>query len=186
MLFTKSKIFKFKGGNKGFTVLEILTVVAIVILISTAMLMQKKGGEAQRRLNIDSQKLVYNLRKVQNYAMSAKESECSGNPVVPFGIVFRMSSPENYLLVSDCNSNKIYETDEVVISTIPLENSYIKEISPLSSLEVFFEAPIPQTYINTFTDNSSLGSVTICSKREDTLCKNITINVMGTISAQQD
>lgn len=186
MLFTKFKIFKFKGKKSGFTVLEMIAVIAIVVLISSSMLMQKSGGEDLRRLNMDAQKIVYNLRKAQNYAMSAKLSECSGNPVMPFGVIFNTSSPTSYVFISDCNNNKVYDpSEDIVISTVNIENSSISSISPLSYLHVFFAAPVPQTYINSPVINySDFGSITICSRRTQDLCKDITINSMGTIGTE--
>lgn len=186
MYFIKSKIFKFGAKKAGFTVIELLAVIGIMTLISIFMLSGRRSGEDQRKLNIDSQKLVQNLRKAQNYAMSAKESECTGNPVMPYGINLNSNSPSNYLFIADCNNSKIYDSGDFLVSTIPLGDSTISSISPSSggSLNIFFEAPIPKTYINGDTISGTTGEITLCSKRQASLCKSININLMGTIGTE--
>jgi prepilin-type N-terminal cleavage/methylation domain-containing protein len=183
MYFTKFKIFKFGEKNTGFTIIEMLVVISIMILISGSMLLGYKSGEDQRRLNIDSQKLVQILRKAQNYAMSAKEeSGCGNNKVTPYGISFNSGSATNYLFIADCNDDKHYDgiNGDILVSTISLSDSIISSVSP-SFLEIFFAAPIPSTYI---TGGSETGTITLCSKRRTSLCKSIIINVRGAISVQ--
>lgn len=182
MYFTKFKIFKFGAIKTGFTVIEMLVVISIMILISIFMLFGYRSGEDQRRLNIDSQKLVQSLRKAQNYAMSAKEeSECGNNKVTPYGISFNSGSATNYLFIADCDDDKHYDIDgDILVSTIPLADSTINSVSP-SLLEIFFAAPIPSTHI---TEESETGTITLCSKRQTSLCKSIIINVRGAISVQ--
>lgn len=173
--------------SAGFTLIEVLVIIAIIGFMSGAMFTGQKTGEDNRKLNIDSQKLVQNLRKAQSYAMSAKKSDCAGNTIIPYGISFNSSSASNYLLVADCNNNKIYDSaTDVLISTIILSDSAINSISPSSGgfLEIFFAPPIPQTYINTSVADAVNGVITLCGKRQTALCKSIIINMRGTISSQ--
>ena len=187
MYFTKFKIFKFGAKKAGFTLIELLVIIAVIGFMSGILLTGQRSGEDQRKLNIDSQKLVQNLRKAQSYAISAKKSDCSGNPATPYGVILNSGSPSNYILAADCNSNKIYDAGtDILISTVQLADSTINSVSPSSGgfLEVFFAPPIPQTYINTLTSESTNGTITLCGKRQTSLCKSIIINMRGTISTQ--
>lgn len=186
--YIKNKSFLFSSEDvTGFTLVELVVIIGIIGFMSSVMLSGQRSGEDQRKLNIDSQKLVQNIRKAQTYAMSAKKSDCAGNPTTPYGISLNSGSPANYLLAADCNNNKIYDAGtDILVSTIPLADSRINSVSPSSGgfLEIFFVPPIPKTYINTLTAESTNGTITLCGLRRMSLCKSIIINMRGTVSTQ--
>lgn len=185
MVYTTNK--KRKLSEYGFTLIELIIIIGIIGFMSAMMLSGQRRGEDQRKLNIEVQKLVQNVRKAQSYAMSAKKSDCAGNPTTPFGIILNSGSPASYLLAADCNGNKIYdEGSDILVSEILLADSRINSVSPSSGgyLEIFFSPPIPQIYINTLTAEATAANVTLCGLRQTSICKSIIINMRGMISTQ--
>ena len=176
------------NGNSGFTILELTITIAIVALLSAAVVGYQRGAGHNRELLLDAQKVMQDLRRVQNYALSVKTAQCGAQTVaVNYGIHFvRDSDRAVYELFKDCNSNQLWVSSETE-ATIQLANSAITNAAPRRSgaLHVVFIPPFPDVAIN--ADSTTAGrtaTLTICHLRSTSLCKTIIVNEKGAISIQ--
>lgn len=101
-------------SGKGFTLLEITVVVAIIILLSTIFVINYQGGEKQFVLKRSTHKLAQDLRAVQEMAMSSQETPPGLGlpetfPKGGYGIYFEKNS-NSYILFADCDGESDYDS----------------------------------------------------------------------------
>lgn len=171
----------------GFTLVELIVIIAIVGFMSATVISGQRVGSEQRKLTLESQKVVQSIRKAQNLAMSAQKSDCPGNTTVPFGIILSSGVPGQYYLVADCDKSLTYNGGDVIMETKILGDSRINSVNPVNvngNVEIFFSPPIPQTSINTSTSDLTSATVVLVGRRRTEFSKTINVNTKGMISIQ--
>ena len=167
--------------NKGFTMIELIVVMSIVGILSSALFFNWRSGEATFALQNSAYKLAQNIREMQEMAMEAKEIDCNGYTGSSFGVQFKSSWPTYYLLFVDCNDNQVQDANDKIFPTVNLEKGVkISTLSPVDSFSVLFVPPDPITYINDKTSGIE-GVITICLYSYPSKQKIITINTSGMI-----
>lgn len=165
--------------NKGFTLTELLTVIAIISIMSVLVLPNYRIGERQFALQRSAYKLAQDLRRAQEMTMSAKEFPAAPPTFMGvYGINFQLNFT-SYILFADLNNNKVFDSGEE-IENLSLEKGVkISNLSPASEgpgpLNIAFTPPDPT--IN-FNPSDSLAIITITN---DIQTKTIKINKAGLI-----
>jgi len=96
--------------NRGFTVVEIIVVLAIIGAITGIVIFDVNSERQNSALLRSAQNLSLNLRQVENYALSSKVFKTEGVPC-SWGIHFSGTGSTNYTIfadlpvVNDCNSS---------------------------------------------------------------------------------
>lgn len=161
-----------KENGAGFTLVELLVSLFIIILLSGIILANYRAGGQQFALQRSANKLAQDIRRAQAMAMSAKETNLGGQvptgqefvPKGGYGIYFDEGSPSSYVIFADCNENKKYEGSGLAcgptgteytehVETIELEREVqINDIqkegggSP-DKIYITFIPPDPETHI---------------------------------------
>lgn len=174
---------------KGFTIIELLVVLAIFALIISVSLANYNAGSRQSKLKMSLQNFSANIRLTQSYAMGSKDfaDPISGQTIVPrggWGIFLDKTSPSKYRIVTDLKDDHqfvsgvdgLYKTlnfdDNIVIDEI-IENN-----SPVDQAVIFFQPPDPQTFIN----GSNSNNITIYLKdKVANTSSAVTVNFFGLI-----
>jgi prepilin-type N-terminal cleavage/methylation domain-containing protein len=186
--------------QKGFTLLEITVVVSIIILLSTIFIANYRGGEKQFALQRSAHKLVQDLRRAQEMAMSSQRTSSEfGSETVPqggYGISFKKDL-NSYILFADCDGDgKFDETGEALscqkatkvtpfpekIKELSLEEGIkITKLLPSleNSLSITFLPPDPKVII---TPSGSSASITLTFNSQSK--KVIIINTVGLIDIE--
>lgn len=175
-----------RGGSSGFTILELTITIAIVALLSAAVVGYQRSAGNNRELILDTQKVMQDLRRVQNYALSVKTAKCGARTIaISYGVSFTADANDRavYDIFNDCNDNKRWASNETA-ETISLASSAITAVVPSSGgLDVVFIPPFPDVGINGDTSTAGrTGTITICHLRDASLCKNVQVNERGAIS----
>ena len=174
--------FKFSIMRKdGFTLIELLAVTAIITLISAIVQPSYKSSNKQLALQRSVSKLAQDLRRAQEMAMSAKEVF----GVIPygFGIDFKNSWLDYYILFADLNNNHHRDAADQDMETIKLESKIkISNLSPASFFSVVFAPPDPVTWIN--DSSSGVEAQITLSIDGSTDNQTIFVNNAGLIYAQ--
>lgn len=168
--------------NKGFTIFELLVVVAVIGIISTILVVNWRQGEKQYLLQRTAQKIVQDIRKAQDLALTSYRHQ--GQIPPNYGVYFTTQGPTSYKIFTDDNDNNQYDSSDSDVETINLENGItISALSSEPKLHLTFSLPDAFTIIN-----PSTGSATITIKRTGLSCpqncKNIIITNTGQVKIE--
>ena len=102
----------------GFTVVEGLVMVSIVMIISLIVLVNFRGLGGNVALRRSVQELALDLRRAQGMALAVRRVSTTAGPVIPrvVGVHFTLTSPSGYFSFVDLNLNRIYDagTDAII------------------------------------------------------------------------
>lgn len=164
--------------RKGFTLIELLVVMAIIVIISGLSLANWRGGERQYALLRAASKLSQDIRRVENFAMSAREFQ-NQIPEGGYGVYFESQEPDHYILFADLNGNQHYDAgSDGLVEDVKIEKDI--QISQLSGspLIVTFTPPFPTV---TIKPDASTATITLAIKNDPTKTKAIEVNRAGLV-----
>jgi len=91
------------GFAAGQTLIEIMVSLGVILWISSLLVLYNRSGEAISALTREQQRLIFNLRRVQDYALATREFvPPGGTPEIPcgYGIHFDANSSQ-YIIFAD-------------------------------------------------------------------------------------
>jgi Tfp pilus assembly protein FimT len=147
-----------KKKIKGFTLVETIVVIFIIVLLLGVVLANYRAGERQYSLLRSAHKLAQDLREAEKMAMAAEISlvsqQCSPN--YGYGLHFEKNT-DSYFFFIDCNGNGNYDGNDTKILQIPLEPKIsISGLSPSNQVDVIFSPPDPTVTINPKADQAEV------------------------------
>jgi len=173
---------------KGFTLVELLVVMAIIVVISTIALVNYRVGEKSFSLDESAVLLAQNLRRAQEMALSSKEFQGS----VPRGGygVYLQTDNDFYIIFADCDNNQQYslgnacngfpETVEQVVLSKRGKISSLFSGSYLSAINIVFIPPNPTIVIS---GSGSEAVIKLCLKDDSSMTRTIRVNKAGLIES---
>jgi len=170
--------------NRGFTLIEIVVVLSIIILLSSLVLANYRTGANQLALERSVHKLTQDLRRTQEKAMSAKEFQ--GQVPPRYGIELNTGSSD-YVLFADINNNGKYESPspDIEVERMTLEQGVTIDglftPAPKTTIWVSFGSPDPSTQIR---DPDECSSLTVQLKGANNQIKTLLVNNAGLIASE--
>jgi len=171
--------------NRGFTLLEMLVVLAIMSIITGIVVFNVNTERQNSALLRSAQKLSLDLRRAQSFALSSKAYKTAGAPC-GWGVHFNGSGSTNYIIFADmavaadcsnrdfiraANGSEDFETNNF--------DAGIKVGSLSNNLsDIVFSPPDP---VVNFTPGQTSASVVMINKNGAT--RTININKTGFISS---
>jgi len=198
------KLGKIKSAstNKGFTLLELTVVIAIIILLSGIVLTNYRVGEREYALLRSAYKLAQDLRQVEKMATASEtlpsaifpsDKDNGGFPKGGYGIFFQNNS-NSYILFADCDGDKEYDETGAALSCAEAtsdtpypegikelfleEKIKISNLYPSSPFSITFFPPDPVIEIK--SGGLSYNSATITLTYDGEI-KTVKINTVGLI-----
>ena len=182
-------------AQEGFTLLELITIVAIITTLSLIVLTNYRQGERQFALQRSAHKLAQDIRAVQEMAMSGQECQICSPKVVPagYGIFLEVSSVNQYVIYADISptpdGNQFFSGDppDQIVETITLESGVIiQDINTLpDKVGINFSPPDPiidiRFPLGEGDEDISVAVITLSLKADNTKTKTITVNKVGLI-----
>jgi prepilin-type N-terminal cleavage/methylation domain-containing protein len=179
--------------KKGFTLVELLTVLAIIFTLTSISFPFYRTAQKNYVLENAAQKLAQDIRRVEEMGMSAREITNPNDPrekIVPkggYGIYLKLN-PQEIIIFADCNDDRQYTSGNVCgtfprkfsekIEDLNLESKVrLTNLSPLSPLNITFKPPDPTIFI----DGSDSATITISLESDPSKTKTIRINKAGLI-----
>lgn len=135
-------------NKKGFTIVELVMVTAIIAFISTIGAAGYRQGE--RRVVLDNQtfQFMQDVRRAQERALSSRDTGAAA----PGGYGVYLPSANNYYLIyADRNKNKKYDNDEeterisldgkIVISNMQVRKNAVSSWTNANFIDINYAAP---------------------------------------------
>mgnify|MGYP000016159755 CR=1 FL=1 len=170
--------------KNGFTLVELLTVLAIIFTLTSISFPLYRTAQKQYILENAAQKFAQDIRRVQEMAISARICEPCQNRVPPgYGIYLRQGD-SSYLVYADTNpsqGNERYDGGDRIIETISFESGiFIKNVNP-SSLSINFKPPDPKIRIGNAFQSLNEVSIVISFLNDTSKTKTIKVNKAGLV-----
>lgn len=173
--------------NKGFTIIEFLVVMSLVIFLSTVLFLGGRGEEELLALQRVAYNAVQDIREVQEMATAIEEVSCGEKSTHTFGIYFdSLTLPESYILFADCNENLQKDASDKILREVNIEKAIeVYNLTP-SPLNIVFFPPDPTTSINGSQEGSE-GIIIFALKSNPTQPRNqkkVKVNNVGRIEIE--
>lgn len=128
--------------KKGFTIIEMVIVMAVIAVITTVVLVEYRSGAKVNRLQLAAQQVATDLKEAQNLSLSSQKSN-GDIPPGGYGVSFYPYEPNNrsYILFADEDANKEYDTGEEVRTVNLPEGIEISSTQGAAPLDVVFLPP---------------------------------------------
>jgi prepilin-type N-terminal cleavage/methylation domain-containing protein len=173
---------------KGFTLVESLVVVTIILILLVTVLVNYRVGERNLSLDESTAILGQNFRKVEEMAMSAKEF----HDIIPqggYGINLK-TEDDFYIIFADCNNDYQYTLGNLcngypeMVEQVALgKRSKIASLlsgSYLSVMNVVFIPPSPSVMIS---GSGTEAVIKLTLKEDASAIGTVRVNKAGLIEA---
>ena len=173
--------------NKGFTLIELLVSMAIIVIVSSFVMIGRNGEEQRMFLRTTAFSLSQNLREFQEKALSGEDINCGlGKNVCGFGINFTQNN-DFYTRFVDCSDNcpagaRLFDENDIALPEISLGKTKICNATG-NNLNIVFSPPDPIIYLNNIAWGSE-AEITLCLKANNAIIKKIKLNNAGKIEIQ--
>lgn len=213
MFFKKDKKTNKKlQTNKGFSIVELMVVVAMITIITGVALVRHtvfSGGVALENLAYE---IALTVRQAQFFGMNVKGfgSGVGTDFTTGYGAYFSVSDPTSFILFADIDDDRVYDgVSELVEKYNIVRGNRIKylcvvgsvdycvepDLSPVIDLTIVFLRPDPDAIIK--TDNisdcgadpsvgCSSAQIYVGSPKDDVPDKIINVGITGQISISTD
>lgn len=170
--------------KNGFTLMELLIVMIIIVILTAIVFANYKSGQRQLALQRAANKLGQDIRRIQSMAGLAEEG-CEVAGFFPadyeygYGIHFESIITDQYVLFADCNGNKTYDSsDDKDVEIIKFE----KEVQGSGNeTTIIFVPPDPIVFGSAGSELTGSEDITIYLKKDSSKQKTITVHGSGLV-----
>ncbi len=172
------------AGRQGLALIELLVAATIIVLLSSMMLLNVRGGQKQFALTRSANKMAQDIRRAQEMTMSMKEYICPTANLRGYGMNMSKSDPIYYLVAVCDGTTSVLETLTFEKGVKFQDLSYYKSgqwQTDIASLELYFTPPDPTVGL---TAGAERIRITLSLETDQTKTKKILLNTAGLIEIQ--
>jgi len=179
----EGKTFFLKSDNSGFTLLEILIAISIIILMTGLVMTNYHSSQKELALQRAAYKFSQDVRRAAEMAMAAKQ--ISGSFPDGYGLYLDQSWGSYYKLYADENGDERYNGSDTELETIYLEHGIIIKNANPAVFSVNFRPPAPIVKLKDGGGgNKDWVEVTFSLESDPSKTKVIRINGIGMVEIQ--
>ena len=179
-----------KNYQKGFTLIELLVSIAVITIISSAVMIGKSKEEEKMILGMSAFSFTQSLREYQEKALASETAICpnASNQVCGFG-VHLVKGNDFFTPFVDCSNDCKSSDHKITGADLSLPNiSLGKKVKICSlggnSFDIVFAPPDPIVYFNDTDWALGEASIVFCLKSDVSETKTIKLNHVGKIEIQ--
>ncbi len=176
------KYYNFLKNQNGFTIVEMIVSVSIVVLLTGLFLANYHAINKRSEINMVAQKMLSDIHLAQSKSLSLEEYGVDNIPLGGWGIHL-VEGESGYIIFADDNGDKEYnigEADETMgAKNISMTNVVISNIDLDNSLDIIFLPPNPTVYFN--GESGQAFNITLSDGESE---KNIAINFLGVVDVE--
>jgi len=152
-------MLKCLNDKSGFTMIELLVVMAIMGIIAAIALPSYNKARNSKELLLAREQIAGDIRMAQNYSYNVLKFTDGSFPAGGYGVHFDISTPKKYIIFADLNDNQTYDAALETFQEINLPRSV--EISELrangdsvdiSPVDIVFKPPYGNVFITSSPD----------------------------------
>lgn len=198
---------KLKQNKEGFTLLEMVTSMALIVVITTVFIANYRSSNKRTDLTMTAQKMVADIHAAQNNTLGLVKYG-DEVPAGGWGVHFDMSQPDRYVVFADLDRPASTEPGQIW----PADAGYMRydgstegseslgaravalpagislyamtigstNVSSSGQVNVSFLPPDPKTNISNGVATSTVMTVTLKEAREGAV-KTIKVNFLGLV-----
>jgi prepilin-type N-terminal cleavage/methylation domain-containing protein len=156
------KQFIKKYNDSGFTLIELIVVIFILVIISSIVIANFRGGETNKSVTIAADTIVDALRTAQTDTLTGKNTGSSNpNCQIPLAyyVDFQFSNSFNLYADDSCST-----TEQIQTYTLPINTTITNLNGANSDLKIKFWLPFatpPQEIIDNNTTGFTSASIAV-------------------------
>lgn len=125
------------NSNSGFTLMELMVVVAIMVILATVLVLNLAGQRAKRDVTIAANQLVTDLRQAQSNTLSARRLADNSAPQY-YLVRFNLATPTQYSVLAMYNvSNPPQQLQQVQTVTLPSDVRIAAISASMAPIQIF-------------------------------------------------
>ncbi|PIR40096.1 MAG: hypothetical protein COV33_01675 [Candidatus Zambryskibacteria bacterium CG10_big_fil_rev_8_21_14_0_10_34_34] len=152
IFFKNKKLFCKVKKSSGFTLIELMVVMAIATIIMTSFVIQQSKWSDQLAVNTQAYEMVLMIRQAQIYSLGVREDTGSTGDKfdVGYGIYMNQSNANQYIYFADRDSDQKYDFGEAIETKTFSGGVTIKDVCGSSSCFFVGGGPLWQASISFF------------------------------------
>ena len=181
-----------KKGKGGFTLVELLVSISIIVVITAVVFLQ--GGQFNNTilLNNLAYEMALTVREAQVYGVSVKETNTNSFDA-SYGVYFETANNKSFISFADINKDGWYDSPEMFASSNIKQGNYISDLCVYDSsgvcvstnqLAIIFQRPDPDAIILTSAGGTPYSGADITVSSPSGNKKVIKVTSVGQISVQ--
>ena len=186
-----------KLENKGFTLIELIVAISIIVILTSLFLANYRGGTKQRSISSAVNNLVSDLHKIQSYSLSSRDY-APGTPASQYAVVFVQNNFQyslwgynNAIVPTGTSLSTVNFPPNVAINSIQVTKTDGTVLSP-ANLQVNFKIPFgklifnfPGSVTNEINDTAKIQIGISTAGQVNSACAYVLINgITGNITTQ--
>tara|TARA_B100000745_G_scaffold233775_1_gene157395 strand:+ start:1387 stop:1953 length:567 start_codon:yes stop_codon:yes gene_type:complete len=188
MRFVFSPLHNTTKKQSGFSLIELLITISIVIMVVGAVLVKNTGFNSTVLLKTQAQEVALDIRTAQQYGVSARADRTDTGAA--YGIYFSAATPELYQLYLDDDGDQVYDTGEAVGAAFVLDDRFIiNDICVAgtcgsSEVSIAFQRPDFDAAIYYAGGRATLVEIVVVSRTDTTAQRTVAVYETGQIAVE--